>query len=196
VRTLAAPANVGTGAISAGEVLPAAPPPNASLLTPVTIRFVSATQYTTDGGATLVGYTPGANIDANGWRVRITGAPAAGDTFQVLPNSSGVGDNRNALAIASLANRGLFDGGAVSVSQAYSALVAAVGNDTRQAQVARDAQTAIVEDAHANVLRVSGVNLDEEAADLLRWQQAYGAAAKVIAVADDSFNTLLSAIRR
>jgi flagellar hook-associated protein 1 FlgK len=196
VRTLAAPANVGNGAISAGEVMPATPPPNASLLTPVTIRFVSATQYTTDGGTTLVSYTPGANIDVNGWRVRITGAPAVGDTFQVLPNSSGVGDNRNALAMASLASRGLFDGGAVSVSQAYSALVAAVGNDTRQAQVARDAQSAIVEDANANVLRVSGVNLDEEAADLLRWQQAYGAAAKVIAVADDSFNTLLSAIRR
>jgi flagellar hook-associated protein 1 FlgK len=162
----------------------------------VTIRFVSATQYSTDGGATLVAYSPGANIDLNGWRVRIGGAPVAGDTFQVLPNTAGTGDNRNALATAALAERGLFDGGTVSVSQAYSALVAAVGNDTRQAQVARDAQSAIVADSRATVLRSSGVNLDEEAADLLRWQQAYGAAAKVIAVADDSFNTLLAAIRR
>lgn len=196
IRTLAAPSNVGTGAIGAAEVLPASPPPNAALLTPVTIRFVSPTQYTTDGGATLASYTPGANVDVNGWRVRITGAPAAGDTFQVVPNSSGVGDNRNALAMAALANRGLFDGGAVSVSQAYSALVATVGNDARQAQVARDAQSSIVDDAEANVLRVSGVNLDEEAADLLRWQQAYGAAARVIAVADESFDTLLAAIGR
>jgi flagellar hook-associated protein 1 FlgK len=196
IRTLAAPANVGTGTISAGEVLPAVPPPNPALLTPVTIRFVSATQYSTDGGATLVAYSPGANIDLNGWRVRIGGAPVAGDTFQVLPNTAGTGDNRNALATAALAERGLFDGGTVSVSQAYSALVAAVGNDTRQAQVARDAQSAIVADSRATVLRSSGVNLDEEAADLLRWQQAYGAAAKVIAVADDSFNTLLAAIRR
>jgi flagellar hook-associated protein 1 len=46
------------------------------------------------------------------------------------------------------------------------------------------------------VLRVSGVNLDEEAAELLRWQQAYGAAAKVVAIADDTFNALLNAVRR
>jgi flagellar hook-associated protein 1 len=177
-------------------VAPASPPVDPNLTTPATIVFENPpTSFRINGGAAIA-YTPGADIDLNGWRVQITGAPVAGDTFRVLPNTSGAGDNRNALAMASLTNRGLFDGGAVSVSQAYSALVAAVGNDTRQAQTARDAQIAIVDDAQQNVLRVSGVNLDEEAADLLKWQQAYGAAAKAISVADEAFQTLLQAVGR
>jgi flagellar hook-associated protein 1 FlgK len=196
IRTLAQATNVGTGAIGAGQVNPATPPVNAALTTPATIVFDDPpTSFRINGGAAIA-YVPGANVDFNGWRVQISGAPAAGDTFRVVPNSSGVGDNRNALAMAALANRGLFDGGAVSVSQAYSALIADVGNDTRQAQLARDAQVAIVDDAQQNVLRVSGVNLDEEAADLLKWQQAYGAAAKAISVADEAFRTLLQAVGR
>jgi flagellar hook-associated protein 1 FlgK len=196
IRTLAQSTNVGTGAISAAQVMPASPPVNANLTTPATIVFDDPpTTFRINGGAAIT-YAAGANIDLNGWRVQITGAPVAGDTFRVLPNTSGVGDNRNALAMAALTNRGLFDGGAVSVSQAYSALVATVGNDTRQSQLARDAQIAIVDDAQQNVLRVSGVNLDEEAADLLKWQQAYGAAAKAISVADDAFRTLLQAVGR
>jgi flagellar hook-associated protein 1 FlgK len=167
---------------------------NPNLLATVTISFPSATTYSVNGGPAQA-FTAGGNIDVNGWRVQVTGAPSAGDTFTVARNAGGVGDNRNALAMAGLANQGVFDGGAVSVSQAYSSLVATVGNDARQAQVARDAQSAIVNDAQQNVLKASGVNLDEEAADLLKWQQAYGAAAKVVSVANDAFNTLLQAVR-
>jgi flagellar hook-associated protein 1 FlgK len=192
IRTSAAATNVGTGLVSAGEVLDVADP---ALLATVNIQFLTAGTYSVNGGPAQA-YTAGANIDVNGWRLQITGAPAAGDTFTVQRNAGGLGDNRNALAMAALASRGLFDGGGVSISQAYSALVADVGNDTRQAQLARDAQTAITNDAQQAVNAAAGVNLDEEAADLLKWQQAYGAAAKVVAVADDLFNTLLSVVRR
>lgn len=192
IRTSAAATNVGTGIVSAGQVLDVT---NPALTTTVNIQFLSATTYSVNGGPAQA-YAAGSNIDVNGWRLQITGAPATGDTFTVQRNAGGLGDNRNALAVAALANRGLFEGGGVSVSQAYSALVADVGNDTRQAQLARDAQASITDDAQQAVLAASGVNLDEEAADLLRWQQAYGAAAKVVAVADDLFNTLLSVVRR
>lgn len=192
IRTSAASTNVGTGLVSAGQVLDVADP---ALLATVNIQFLTAGTYSVNGGPAQA-YTAGANIDVNGWRLQITGAPAAGDTFTVQRNAGGLGDNRNALAMAALANRGLFDGGGVSISQAYSALVAGVGNDTRQAQLARDAQSSIANDARQAVNAAAGVNLDEEAADLLRWQQAYGAAAKVVAVADDVFNTLLSVVRR
>lgn len=192
IRTSAASTNVGTGIVSSGEVLDVT---NAALLTTVNIQFLTAGTYSVNGGPAQV-YTAGSNVDVNGWRLQITGAPSAGDTFTVQRNSGGFGDNRNALAMAALANRGLFEGGGVSISQAYSALVAEVGNDTRQAQLARDAQSSITNDAQQAVNAASGVNLDEEAADLLKWQQAYGAAAKVVAVADDIFNTLLSVVRR
>jgi flagellar hook-associated protein 1 FlgK len=201
IRTIASAANIGNGAVSAGQVVPGVPPAavvNPALQTPVTIRFTSATTYDIVNASNTVltsgTYTAGGNIDFNGWRVQVTGAPAVGDSFQVLPNTGGVGDNRNALAMAALANRGYFDGGGVSVGQAYSSLVATVGNDTRQSQIARDAQTSIVNDATSKVEEISGVNLDEEAADLLRWQQAYGAAAKCVSVADEAFRTLLNAV--
>lgn len=192
IRTSAAATNVGTGIVSSGEVLDVA---NPALLTTVSIQFLTAGTYSVNGGPAQP-YTAGGNVDVNGWRLQITGAPAVGDTFVVQRNSGGLGDNRNALAMAALANRGVFEGGGVSVSQAYSALVAEVGNDTRQAQLARDAQSSIANDAQQAVSAASGVNLDEEAADLLKWQQAYGAAAKVVAIADDLFNTLLSVVRR
>ena len=73
---------------------------NAQLRSPVTITFTSATQYTISGDPTAYTYTPGANIDANGWRVQISGTPAAGDSFTVSDNTSGSGDNRNALLLA------------------------------------------------------------------------------------------------
>src|SRR3954471_17820688 len=75
-------ANTGTGAISAGEVLDST---NASLRNTTTIQFLSATTYSVNGAGTFT-YTAGSNIDINGWRVQISGAPAIGDTFTVSNN--------------------------------------------------------------------------------------------------------------
>jgi flagellar hook-associated protein 1 FlgK len=107
-----------------------------------------------------------------------------------------VGDNGNALALASLQRSLTLANGTASFEQAYSALVGEVGTRTRQAEINANAQGKLLEQAQAERESVSGVNLDEEAANLLKFQQAYQAAAQVIATADLMFNTLLDAVRR
>ena len=87
-------------------------------------------------------------------------------------------------------------GGSASYQDVYGALVADVGVKTRQAESSAGTEKALLQQAVAAREGVSGVNLDEEAANLMRFQQAYQAAAQVIAVADEVFQTLLNATRR
>ncbi|VAW82040.1 Flagellar hook-associated protein FlgK, partial [hydrothermal vent metagenome] len=79
---------------------------------------------------------------------------------------------------------------------AYSQLVGLLGSQTRSAQITAEAQASLQTQAQASRDSISGVNLDEEAANLLRFQQAYQAIAQVISAADTTFQTLLSAIGR
>ena len=192
IRTNVGTSNTGNGTISAGTVLNAS---NPQLQSTVTIAFTSATTYSVNGAGSFT-YTPGGNIDINGWRMQISGAPATGDQFTVRANAGGVGDNRNALALADALQAPVLDGGTASLSDAVGRFVGGVGVATRQAQVNRDAQQVVYDDSVATRDAVSGVNLDEEAADLMRFQQAYQAAAQVIRVADTLFQTLLDATRR
>jgi len=188
----AASGNTGSGSISAGEVLDAG---NTQLRDPVTIHFTSATEYTLGSDPTLHTYTPGADIDLNGWRVRIDGAPAAGDNFTVSSNTSGRGDNRNALKLADVLNQPVFHGGTASLSSAIGEFVGDIGVKTQQAQVSRDAQKVVYQEGVDAMQSVSGVNLDEEAANLVRYQQAYMAASQMIRVADTIFQAVLDATR-
>jgi flagellar hook-associated protein 1 FlgK len=192
IRGSAASSNTGTGAVTAGEVLDST---NVNLLTTANIVFTSPTQYTVNGGAAQT-YTAGGNIDANGWRVQISGAPAAGDTFTVRSNVGATGDNRNALALSDALRAGVLENGTISVASAVERLTADVGLQTRTAQVNRDAEAVVNADDLAARDAVSGVNLDEEAANMLRYQQAYQAAAQIIAIANDLFNSLIGAVRR
>jgi flagellar hook-associated protein 1 len=192
IRTSAASVNVGGAAISQGEVLDAS---NPNLLTTTTIQFVTASTYSVNGGA-AVAYTNGGNIDVNGWRVQINGTAAVGDTFTVQRNTGGIGDNRNALLVASIQDRTILAGGTATLAATFGALVGSVGTAAQQAGVNQDAQAAIASQARQAVQSASGVNLDEEAADLLRWQQAYQAAAQTIAVANSVFDSLMAAVRR
>jgi flagellar hook-associated protein 1 FlgK len=192
IRASATTGNSGNGSITTGEVLDAG---NAQLLTTASIVFTSATTYTINGGAAQT-YTPGSNIDANGWRVQINGTPATGDTFSVRSNVGATGDNRNVFAISDALSAGVMDGGTLSVANAVQRLTADVGLQTRTAQVNRDAEAAVNADDLDARDSVSGVNLDEEAANMLRYQQAYQAAAQVIATASSLFDSLLNAVRR
>lgn len=192
IRSAADTGNSGSGAISAGEVLDSA---NAQLRSPVTIEFTSATTYSINGAGSFT-YTDGDNIDVNGWRVQITGNPAAGDTFTVTDNTSGTGDNRNALLLADALKSPVLNNGTTSLGSAVGEFVGGIGVATRQAQVNRDAQNVVYEESLAAKEAVSGVNLDEEAANLLKYQQAYQAAAQLIRVADTMFQTLLAATER
>jgi flagellar hook-associated protein 1 FlgK len=191
IRTIAAGANTGGAAISSGEVLD---PSNAQLRNAVTIRFTSATTYSVNGAGSFA-YTSGSPIDLNGWRVEITGTPAAGDEFQVLDNATGRGDNRNALELGAVLRAPLFDAGTTSVSDAVTRLTSDVGTLTQQAQINRDAQAVILQESVQARANANGVNLDEEAASLLRFQQAYQAAAQLIRVAGEMFDTLIDAAR-
>jgi flagellar hook-associated protein 1 FlgK len=191
LRTAAASGNTGTGSISQAEVVIS----GATLLNPVDIVFTSATTYTVNGGPAQA-YTAGGAIDVNGWRVQINGAPATGDTFTVRTNAGAVGDNRNAFALADAMKAGVIEGGTVSVSSAVERMTGNLGLQTRAAQMSRDAEASVNESDLAARDAVSGVNLDEEAANMLRYQQAYQAAAQIISAANQMFDALLNAVRR
>ncbi len=130
-----------------------------------------------------------------GYTVRIDGEPQPGDQFTVSFNSNGVSDNRNALLLADLQQKGTLIGGNATYSDVYNETVVYVGNRTRQAEINQQAQTALLDEAKSMRESVSGVNLDEEAANLLRYQQAYAAAAQVISAADQLFQILLGTFR-
>lgn len=165
------------------------------LLTPATIEFVSATTYTVNGAGSF-SYVDGQPIVINGTQLTVSGTPQPGDQITIEPNNSALGDNGNGLLLAGLQAQGVLDGGSISVGQNYSQLVADVGSSTRQLQENLNAQNVVLQSAENELLAKSGVNLDEEAANLIRFQQAYQAAAQVVSVASTLFDTLISATNR
>ena len=183
VQTSAADTNTGTATISAGTVTNPADP---NLLNTVTIAFTSPTTYTINGAGSFA-YTSGGSITDNGWQTKISGTPAAGDTFTVQSNAGGTGDNTNALAFVNQQSQGYLSNGTESVSGAVSALISGAGAQAQQVNTAQTAQTAVNTQAQTNVQSVSGVNLDEEAANLMQWQQSYQAAAQALSVANGLF---------
>jgi flagellar hook-associated protein 1 FlgK len=192
IRTEAALGNTGSATIDAGTVVD---PSDPNLLSTVTIQFIDAANYSVNGGPPIA-YTSGTPITVNGWSTTISGTPAAGDTFTVQSNAGGTGDNSNALALAGIQSQQLLDGATLTLDAAYGSLVSQVGSQTQQAAINRDATSLLLEQSEQARFAVSGVNLDEEAANLLRFQQAYSAAAQVVKTADDVFQILLGAIDR
>ena len=185
-------ANTGSGKLSGLKVTDAA---NASLLAPADIEFIDATQYTINGTGPFA-YTPGQTIAYNGWSVVLDGAPAAGDTFSVGPTGANSSDNGNAKLLSNLDDARVLNGGTLTLNGAIGGLTTQVGSAARQADYSAQAQQVIHDQAQAARDAVSGVNLDEEAADLMRLQQAYQAASQIIATADTLFQSLLAATRR
>lgn len=130
------------------------------------------------------------------WILEWDGIPEDGDSFSLSPEPAGPGDNSNALALGALQEERLLDGGNATLEGSYNTLIAEVGTRTRQAEVASRAQASQLQQAQEQRESISGVNLDEEAANLLRFQQAYQAAAQVISVTNSLFDTLIGAVRR
>lgn len=196
IAAAASTANTGTAQITQPTVDTTTQPPlNANLTSTVTITFTSATTFDVTGAGTGnptgLTYTPGGDISYNGWTFQITGTPANGDVFTVSANTGGELDNRNALAIAGLQNNKTLVGGTASLEGAYAALVSSIGNKTSQVEINQSAQANLLTQAQQAQQSVSGVNLDEEAANLLRFQQAYQAAAKLISTAQTMFDSIL-----
>jgi flagellar hook-associated protein 1 FlgK len=190
VQSSASNGNTGNATISSGTVLNAA---NPNLLNTVSIQFTSATTYSINGGAN-VAYASGGNIAVNGWQVQISGTPANGDAFTVKSNAGATGDNRNALASASQQSAGVLANGTTSITGAVSAMITGLGSQAQQINTAQTAQTAVNSQALTNVQSVSGVNLNEEAASLVQWQQAFQAAAQALTIGNSLFTTLIDSV--
>jgi flagellar hook-associated protein 1 FlgK len=199
--------NSGSATISAASV------PNTASWTRgnYAITFSSATGFTvTDAGgnpvaATLTdasgnvvasgAFSSGDTLSFRGIQVTLAGTPAAGDTFAINDNANGSGDNSNALKLAAIANRSVLNGGKQSLNDAMTGLISSVGTQTSLASSGATAQQSLLTSAQTAQSSVSGVNLDEEAANMVKYEQAYEAAAQVIKTAATLFQSLLTAVQ-
>ncbi len=161
--------------------------------TPVTVFYADGTSdVSTSGSVNLFNGTSSiAKVTVDGLSFSLSGTPANGDSFTIATNIGGVEDNRNGLLLARLQTANTIAGGTASYQAAYAQLVADNGIRTREAQVKSDAQHALLEQSDAAREALSGVNLDEEAANLIKFQQAYQASAKMLEVASRLFDTIL-----
>jgi len=184
--------NAGSLAVSNLALQPLPAGLNANINSTVSINFTSPTQYTTTtGGVTSAAqtYTAGTPINVNGWTLTLNGTPANGDSVLVSPSGSGSGDNRNSLLMSQLQQQLLVNG--ATLDNAYATVVGNVGSLAATAKTDQTSKNAIFQNATAAESSVSGVNLDEEAARLMQFQQQYQAAAKMIQTADTVFNSIL-----
>ena len=118
-----------------------------------------------------------------------------GDTFSVSFNETGVGDNSNMLKIADLQNQKIMNDGKATFSDVYSGLLSEVGAKAGNADTSMQTMEILQAQSYERLQSMSGVNMDEEAANLLQFQQHYSAAARVISVASELFDTILQASR-
>ena len=161
----------------------------------VTLTYAQATnEFSVTGSASSPGpfaYTSGSSIAFDGMSFAISGTPADGDTFTITNNTAGVADNRNALLLGRLQTTNIINGGSANYQAAFSQVVSNVGNATREIQVQLEAQDTLTRQTVEAEQSFSGVNLDEEAAQLIRNQQAYQASAKVLQIASSLFQSVL-----
>ena len=129
-----------------------------------------------------------------GYQVELHGNPERGDSFAVEFNRNGVSDSRNAASLIALSQQGVLGGGNVTLFDAFGSLIEDMGALTAQTRINRDASQGLLEQSQSLRDGVSGVNLDEEAANLIRFELGYNASAQVISVARGLFDTLLNSI--
>lgn len=148
-----------------------------------------STTYAAGTAATIPG---GSSVAVAGLSFSFTGIPASGDTFTVTRSSNNApGDNSNGLLLASLQTEGTVNNSKSTYINAFAELVNTVGNKTRELTVNAKAEAKVLQLATAAMQAESGVNLDEEATNLMRYQQAYQAAGKMMQIAGQLFDTLL-----
>lgn len=200
------PTNTGSSKVSEVQVTSVGGLTGPVAFTPISISYDGAGNLVAPAGYTLTPSVFNPATDNTGktfsltdggltFSFKLAGTPAAGDSFTFGPNSTGVADNRNALQLAGLQTTKTMAGGNATYQSSYAQLVSEVGNKTREAQVNEAAQTSLLTQAKDAREGVSGVNLDEEAANLIRFQQAYQASARVMSIAQTLFDEVLSIAR-
>ena len=167
----------------------------------VTLTFTSAGQYIRSDDnnlpPTFHNYAPGQAIDysqpaGSGWTLTLQGSPMAGDVIEVRPNTSS--DGANAQNMLDLRDSVTFDGG--PMIDGYASLIANIGTRVQSAQSAAAVSDNIAVNLEKDRSGVAGVNLDEEAAKMLQYQQAYQASGKMLQVAQNLFDTLIQSVAR
>ncbi|BBB60299.1 flagellar hook-associated protein FlgK [Undibacterium sp. KW1] len=156
------------------------------------VTVTNAGVATTYPAGTAVPYTSGSTISYNGISFSISGNPANGDVFNVAPNTNGSGDNRNAVLLSNLQTQNTIGGGTTTFQGGYAQFVSLVGNKAHELQITSASETKLLAQNITAQQTESGVNLDEEAANLLRYQQAYQAAGKLMQIASTLFDSLLA----
>ncbi|MDM8354919.1 flagellar hook-associated protein FlgK [Pandoraea communis] len=162
---------------------------------PMTVTVNGVTTSYAAGATVPYDAATGAKITMSGMTVNLSGTPSDTDKFTIAPNNSGaVTDNRNGLALSALQNDKTKVGGAQSYATAYANLVSYVGSTTNTYKSTSAAQATLLQQAQTAQQSNSGVNLDEEAANLIKYQQLYQANSKVIQTASTLFDTILQIV--
>lgn len=164
---------------------------------PMTVTFTDATHYKIVDNATgtivaervLDPLQLSPAIRYQGLSLSFTAAPQANDTFTLDGNTDGIGNNENMLAMSALETKAVV--GKKTLSNAYVDQINEMGNIARQATISQTALTVVHDQAVKSRDTISGVSLDQEAADLIRYQQAYQAAAKTLQIAGQLFDAVL-----
>lgn len=181
---------------------------SANLNDPVSISFLADGSFTVSGlgpgnpppdnvgPPASYNYTPGEPLQFNGWSLTLRGSPTAGDSFTVTPAPAGTNPQNggNATAVLALRDLATFDG--VALGEGYGVLLSHLGTEVQSAKFAASYSSQLATSTESARSSVSGVNLDEEAARLLQYQQAYQAAAKFLQIAQGTFDTLLQTVGR
>ncbi|PWK49181.1 flagellar hook-associated protein FlgK [Pleionea mediterranea] len=205
--------NIGTGNVSSVTVSDTTTPQFTNvpgdLDPPLIFEFVGPNSFNVrDANTNAVitgpvgGYVPNQQNDMmalaglnHGYEVTLNGAPQSGDTFNISYNTNGFGDNRNSLLIGDLQQQDTLDNGTSNFQEAFGRLVSDVGTRTQESRINLSASESILNQVKERRESISGVNLDEEAAKLIKFEQAYQASAQIIQVARTLFQTVLDSTR-
>ena len=165
---------------------------------PFTIKFLSDSTYQIVDDKTQTTLAErdfdvkAGGIFYQGLFIKLDGLPKKGDSFGVDGNVDGIGDNSNIVEIAELEKKKVFGGKeGFSVSEKYDVLITNIGTFAQRAGVTKEALTVVYDENVAKRDQVAGVSLDQEAADLVRFQQAYQASAKVMQTASVLFDAII-----
>lgn len=213
-----------SGFDGAGDIHAPGAAPGGGVGAPASVRFNSATEYEVlDSAGTVITTVSGISSMDNlleqasgtpgwpaafsaldnypGYDFTLQGEPKAGDTFSISFNQNGLNDNRNGLIMANLQNENGMQlnnagsGDPVSFHEAYANIVGDIGQKAANADIAVKAGEALKLQSKDWYDSVSGVSLDEEAANLVRFQQSYAASARLLNTAQEMFDTILSMVR-
>ncbi|MFZ2315657.1 MAG: flagellar hook-associated protein FlgK [Gammaproteobacteria bacterium] len=176
---------------------------------PIRIEFLSPTSYQiVDGDTNVVmegpiPYTSGADVFPTpaaydpGYHFQIKGNNIqAGDKFDIIFNEKGISDNRNGLEMAGLYTKGINNGGKLTFNTSYEALMAKIATQGNALKIDRDTASALLEHAKDQYDAISGVSIQEESTNLMRYQEAFQASAQLIDAARTIFDTIISVTRR